>query len=445
MPDAINTLALRARFKAQLSLVVSETLICAGKMFDALFIIIFFLTGAVSIRGSAQIVYSQNFNTTLGASGWTNTNLTVPWTSGTFLGIFSNNWYVNDAESGMPVNTCGAGGMSNPTLHIGAVGFGALGAAYVANAQTNRRISSPNINTTGYAGMTLSFNFIANGVGAIDKAYFQYSLDGGVTWITPIGVPTSTTPALQVGSNWANLKSQVCSPQGRWTNVTWAMPVACESIPNLRIGFVWQNGNTTPGATDPSLAVDDVVISVILSPVELSSLEARCENSKTRVEWTTQSESNNDYFTIVSSSDLLRWEHQTNVSGSGNSTSIKHYSFEHPTSTTNLYYRLSQTDFDGRKTILRTISLKECVVKSDLSIYPNPTSNLFYIKGVDVGKIIGLRIFDRYGRLTHTQGISKAEGEQIEIMLPHDLSSGMYVLILQMSTDSLKEFKLIIN
>ena len=142
----------------------------------------------------AQIVYTQDFNTTLAGSGWTNTNLTVPWGNTAFFGI-SNQWQNNDNESGMGANTCGAALQGDPSLYMGATAI-TTGAAYLSNVFTNRRISSPNINTTGFSGMTLSFDYIGNGSGTVDKGYLQYSIDGGVTWLNATGAPTTANPAM---------------------------------------------------------------------------------------------------------------------------------------------------------------------------------------------------------------------------------------------------------
>ncbi len=212
------------------------------------------------IAYSQVTIYSENFNS--GFGGWTNTDLTTPW-GNTVDGFgLENIWQNSDDESGMAPNVCGAGGQGNPTLYMGATGF-STGAAYSATADANRRISSPNINTTGYSNLTLSFNFIGNGCGTRDRAYFQYSVDGGTNWISATGAPTSSNPALGTGGGMDNLKSQICTGgQGRWTNVTWAMPASCENITNLKIAFVWQNSNSVAcnTATDPSFAVDNIII-----------------------------------------------------------------------------------------------------------------------------------------------------------------------------------------
>lgn len=406
-----------------------------------------FLVAASSECSHAQIVYSQTFSSTLAASAWTNTNLTTPWSSGTYLGLFSNNWYLDDAETGMPANTCGVGFGGNQSLYMGAVGLGALGAAYVANARTNRRISSPNINTIGYAGMTLSFNFIANGVSTIDKAYFQYSIDGGATWILPPGGPTSTTPALPAGSDWSNLKSQVCAGgQGRWTNVIWAMPAACEGISNLRIGFVWQNNNSTPGATDPCLAVDDIVISVIITPVTLSSFDIRCNNSKVIVAWTTQSEVNNDYFILESCADMIHWRQVGVVPGSGNSISSHHYVFEHAWKKSDVYYRLSQVDYDGRTTHLYSSTKGECdATNGNLAVYPNPTQGLFYISGERTTDISCIELLDLQGRIVFSQRLNASPASQVEVALTQLFTAGMYVLMIRSKDGDVEEFKLMVE
>jgi hypothetical protein len=164
----------------------------------------------------------------------------------------------------MAPNTCGAGGMGDSTLYMGADAMSS-GAAYSSTANTNRRISSPNINTTTYSTMTLQFDFIGNGCDTRDKAYFQYSTNGGTSWISPSVAPTSSNPAMGGGGNMNNLKSQICgSAQGLWTRITWAMPATCENITNLRIAFVWQNSDgatcASGSATDPSFAVDNILI-----------------------------------------------------------------------------------------------------------------------------------------------------------------------------------------
>lgn len=66
------------------------------------------------------------------------------------------------------------------------------------------------------------------------------------------------------------------------------------------------------------------------------------------VEWETQSQQNNDYFTIYKSYDGYEWSELTKVEGAGNVNSSLFYRIEdrHPIPGVQ-YYKLRQTDYDG--------------------------------------------------------------------------------------------------
>ena len=230
---------------------------------------------------SQQTVYSENFNA--GFGGWANTDLVAPWGNTTDGFGLTNIWQNSDAESGMGTNNCGVANAGNPTLYMGADGM-VSGAAYSSTANTNRRIASPNISTVGYSNMTMGFKFIGNGCETRDRAYFQYSIDGGTNWVSPTAAPTSSNPAMGTGGNMGNLKSTICTGgQGRWTEITWDLPASCENIADLKIAFVWQNsdGATCSGTpTDPSFAVDDIII---IMPTSVTPPVADFSASKTSI------------------------------------------------------------------------------------------------------------------------------------------------------------------
>ena len=209
------------------------------------------------VKTQATVIYTEAFESDLATVGWTNSNLSSPWGNS----LFGNFWYNDDMESGLSPGTCGNAMLGDQSVYIGPFIGIFTGAAYDASSQSNVRISSPAISTVGYTNLVLSFNFIGNGDGNTDKGYLQYSTDGGTTWVNATGAPTSANPALLSGSTMNNLKSDngTCAPQGRWTNVTWNLPAACNNISNLKIAFVWQNNNDNIG-TDPSFAFDDVLI-----------------------------------------------------------------------------------------------------------------------------------------------------------------------------------------
>ncbi|MBL7941304.1 MAG: hypothetical protein JNM00_00970 [Flavobacteriales bacterium] len=167
-------------------------------------------------------------------------------------------WFVSATENGNEPGECGTGCGSDRTLHLGAVsvlGFPAdPGAAYYEGlagfcgilpcGATDKRVQSPVINCSAYSDITLEFDYIEGG-NTIDNATLWYY--SGTTW-TQI-------------ADMAKTFSGACSPQGVWTHYAIALPSSANNNANVRIGFRWIN-NEDGNATDPSFAVDDVVLSV---------------------------------------------------------------------------------------------------------------------------------------------------------------------------------------
>ncbi len=376
----------------------------------------------------AQTVYFQGFNTTLAGSGWANTNLTTPWGNGTYFGI-SNQWQNNDNESGMPTNVCGAATQGDPSLYIGATGFGS-GAAYLANVFTNRRISSPNINTTGFSGMTLSFDYIGNGSGTTDKGYLQYSVNGGVSWLNATGAPTTANPAMGAGGDLNNLKSQICSGgQGRWTNITWALPATCDNITNLRIAFVWQNSNVSASPTDPSFAVDDVLISVpVPLPIESSELTATSLQEEIKIDWSTFSEKNNLGFDIERSINGTDFTKIGFIAGKLNCTQLTNYSFldKELKMNTTYYYRFKQKDL-GRNYSYSNIVFGKLKTTDLLKVFPNPANTeLIFIFNSNVNSNTTIQLQDLSGKIVFEDLIQPQLNNELRFNVKN-ISEGIYI------------------
>lgn len=192
--------------------------------------------------GTTQLFY-DDFET--GAAGW---NLNVPLAA---EGADPNFFQVDDDEGGVAPGGCGIAGNGDATLHITSVFFPGGGAAYDAGGlcgflfcpETHRRAESPVINTVGQTGLTLNFDFIAQGNIPSDQATVWYF--NGATW-NQLGAPLfSGTGA--------------CAPQGIWTAYSAPLPASCENIANLRIAIRWDNNDDGVG-TDPSVAINNIEI-----------------------------------------------------------------------------------------------------------------------------------------------------------------------------------------
>ena len=111
------------------------------------------------------------------------------------------------------------------------------------------------------------------------------------------------------------------------------------------IDFSW-------GANNSTAVIGCIPIAL---PVEISSFQGEKVNSENRISWTTQSETNNDYFIIESTTDpnTDNWKVIGNVNGSGTTVSEMSYNWEDFSFVRNQinYYRITQVDFDGGKRV----------------------------------------------------------------------------------------------
>lgn len=210
-----------------------------------------------------------NANTFIGVNGaWTVTN------TGT-NDADNNQFYVSCAENGQNAGVCGAGCGTDASLHLGANASvtGDLGAAYLAGGlgvwfvETNLRAESPVIDCTGRTDIDVCFNYIEWGDGAIDDASLWYF--DGATW--SLLDPLSKT-------NCCGGVPCTGFLQGLWTSFTIQLPASANNNPNVRLGFNWTNNDDNIG-TDPSFAVDDIILSTLpgSSPIA-GSINVNCND-----------------------------------------------------------------------------------------------------------------------------------------------------------------------
>lgn len=208
-----------------------------------------------TISIAQTIVYSEDFST---GSTWTLN--TVVGAEGTY----PNAWYISCQEDGQSAGVCGtACSTFDNSLHVSANSIlGDMGAAYFEGlgTTTNRRAESGNISTIGQTGLTLSFDMIGAG-NAQDFCALFYSVNGGATW-------QSLAPSLT--SLCCGGVACTGTLQGLWQTNTYSLPASCENISNLRIAFVWQNLDDGI-ATDPSFAVDDIVITTASAAASITT------------------------------------------------------------------------------------------------------------------------------------------------------------------------------
>ena len=128
-------------------------------------------------------------------------------------------------------------------------------------------------------------------------------------------------------------------------------------------------------------------------PIELAYFDLDCNSEDALLRWETVMEHNNDYFEIWRSRDGFNFEVIDRVYGQGNSTQENTYTF-HPEYQPGIaYYRLSQTDYDGKKEFFNTVSSYGCEGFESLIQLENGELRIMGRTNSQV------RIYDQMGRL----------------------------------------------
>jgi hypothetical protein len=203
----------------------------------------------------------------------------------------ANTWYISASENGNDVGQCGTICGTDRTLHISHTFYdqmmaplpvdqhavyyiaGAFGASmcgsppiipgipYIGCGVTDKRIESPTINCTGRSDITVSFHYIEGGT-ANDNATLWYSADNGGTWSQLADMP----------------KTAVCNTShGIWAEYSTTLPASANNNPQVKIGFRWINAEDDPGASDPSIAIDNITLSEIPVVVNCCPGDFNCD------------------------------------------------------------------------------------------------------------------------------------------------------------------------
>ena len=185
-------------------------------------------------------------------------------------------------------------------------------------------------------------------------------------------------------------------------------------------------------------------------PIELGTFKASLgENNSVKLNWNTFSERNNDYFTIEKSKNGITFEFVGRIKGAGNSSNENFYSLvDEDTKEGTTYYRLTQTDFDGKKT---ESSFTDVTIinndKFNVQFYPNPSnlsSKVFVKINNKSTEEVAINIFEINGKLVDTQ-IVKMINNETKLEMNHQFTSGVYIVQAINSIGEVSNFKWIIE
>jgi hypothetical protein len=376
------------------------------RIISLIFLILFFP------ETKAQVFWTENFNTGV---GWTLANVTgVEGADPNFFQITANEGGNITPNMGAPTS-CGVANNGNNTMHVTSVFFPGGGAAYDAGGlcgflfcpQTNRRAQSPVINCSGQVGITLSFEYIEKG---------QTTLDNGTCWYFD-------------GVSWAQIDDMPktalgCGGQGIWTNRSIALPASADNNPNVRVGFKWVNNDDGVG-TDPSLAVDNLSLSVASLPIELISFTAESANEGIRLNWELMNEGGMKGYAIERSENAIAFDQIAFVNENSQVKAREDFVFVDAEAERgiNYYYRLKSVEKDGSFKNSSIVSAKLLPGVRDIKILYSE-GNIAVENSKDLEGLTELEVLDVQGKVMLKKDIDPALAQnKIDVS---QLQAGIY-------------------
>jgi len=255
------------------------------------------------------------------------------------------------------------------------------------------------------AGKTINmyyWNAELNGLTEANIEGYHWVTEGSSSsWWTPLdGSVNTTTNLFTTGGN---------PYDSYFTSSTW-------------YGFTWSDKYTL-GSKDNPL------------PIELKDFSVTCRDNGKLISWTTASEINNNYFTLQKSVDGKDFYNITTITGAGNSNVENSYEYFDTQSNENIvYYRLSQTDFNGDEQLFNMIAANcagNNTIEDHLIIINNPAHDNVQIQitGTE-NNIYSLSFIDQLGRKLIEKKVRLENTNQSIIVNTQNLSEGIYNVVL---------------
>ncbi len=168
-------------------------------------------------------------------------------------------------------------------------------------------------------------------------------------------------------------------------------------------------------------------------PIELIEFTSTCVTNGVKLNWSSGTEMNNDYFLIEKSDNAYDWEQIAKIKGFTNSYSINKYNHIDYTAKNNLtYYRISQVDMDGKKTMFKVIDAycSKNEIKDQMILYPNPSSNGLNImlNTTHSETNTSIILFDNVGQVIFETKVDLIKGVN-SFSFPYEIPSGSYTVL----------------
>ncbi|HEX5655112.1 MAG TPA: T9SS type A sorting domain-containing protein [Chitinophagaceae bacterium] len=174
-------------------------------------------------------------------------------------------------------------------------------------------------------------------------------------------------------------------------------------------------------------------------PVSFTLFNATCENSKLLLTWKTAQEQNSSHFSIERSMDGSNWTVVGSLPAAGTSSTERTYFFTDHTARPNSFYRIAQTDQDGRVQHSGTIR-STCSFSDIINLWPNPVHEDLFINLVTPGESQAIvRVFDSKASLIRLRKAALLPGSNRFSVDMRALANGVYTIVVEWNRGQMKK------
>ncbi len=177
----------------------------------------------------------------------------------------------------------------------------------------------------------------------------------------------------------------------------------------------------------------------ITLPVEFVDLVGTCKPEGNQLSWTTASERNSDYFVIEAGKSMESLASLDTIKAMENTQWSTEYRYTHvPTSAPVTYYRLSQADLNGVKSILKTIAIENACQREDqMNVYYNAFNSSIVVNAGNQ-EVQAVLLYNSMGQEVKRFPV-EVKGGDVVLKLNEELPKGIYLVEVVGSTSKITE------
>jgi hypothetical protein len=243
-------------------------------------------------------------------------------------------------------------------------------------------------------------------------------------------------------ADWSSINS--CAVGGdlvvsKWTGATWEDHTNLGGVTGTCAGATAGTVTSNSVGSFSPFTFGSKSILVNPLPIELLLFNAQKSVNVVDIYWSTSSEINNDYFTVERSSDAVIFSDLFNVKGAGNSNQVLYYNAVDANPLQGIsYYRLKQTDFDGKFTYSNIVAVKQNIedtYRINFTVFPNPSdgkfinlkSNINYLPKTEISIVV----VDIFGRKLYSNVLlTDEDGAYFKVFnIYNNIPAGVYFVI----------------